>query len=178
MKLFLTVLACLVSVSMFGQSLSTEEANLYDILMEYRASRGLPKIELSKSLTFVAQTHVRDLFDNDPHDGSFGSGCNGHSWSDKGNWSPCCYTKDHARAECMWSKPSELTSYRGNGYEIGHWASGPTTAEKALAGWKKSHGHNQVIINQGIWHDNHWQAIGIGIYKNYAVVWFGEEKDQ
>lgn len=178
MKLFLTVLACLVSVSMFGQSLSTEEANLYDILMEYRASRGLPKIELSKSLTFVAQTHVRDLFDNDPHDGSFGSGCNGHSWSNKGNWSPCCYTKDHARAECMWSKPSELTSYRGHGYEIGHWASGPTTAEEALAGWKKSHPHNQVIINQGIWHDSHWKAIGIGIYKNYAVVWFGEEKDQ
>jgi hypothetical protein len=55
--------------------------------------------------------------------------------------------------------------------EIGHWGSVPTTAENALVGWKKCHGHKQVIINQGIWHDSYWKAIGIG-------VWFGEERDQ
>jgi len=161
----------------FGQNLNNEEAELYNIIMQYRYSKGLTKIPLSKSLTFVAQTHVKDLANNNPHNGSFSSGCNGHSWSNKGNWTPCCYTSDHARAKCMWSKPSELTSYKGNGYEIGHWTSGTATAEGALSGWKSSSGHNAVIINQGIWRDANWQAIGVGIYKNYTVVWFGKERD-
>ena len=77
----------------------------------------------------------------------------------------------------MWDKPSELTSYKGNGYEISYWTSGTATAEGALSVWKSSSDHNAVIINQGIWDNNNWQAIGIGIYKGFAVVWFGEEKD-
>jgi uncharacterized protein YkwD len=51
------------------------------------------------------------------------------------------------------------------------------TAEKALASWKKSAGHNRVIINKGKWSNETWKAIGIGIYLNYAVVWFGKESD-
>ena len=43
--------------------------------------------------------------------------------------------------------------------------------------WKKSTGHNQVIVNEGIWKKIMWNAIGIGIYKEYAVVWFGEIED-
>ena len=142
--------------------------------MEYRYSKGLTKIPLSKSLTFVAQTHVKDLVNNKPDVGN----CNMHSWSNKGNWTPCCYTDDHARAKCMWNKPSELTSYKGNGYEIAHWNSGTATAEGALSGWKRSSGHNAVIINQGVWDSHPWKAIGIGIYKGFAVVWFGEERDE
>ena len=157
----------------FGQNLSNEETELYNIIMQYRYSKGLTKIPLSKSLTFVAQTHVKDLVNNKPDVGN----CNMHSWSNKGNWTPCCYTDDHARAKCMWDKPSELTSYKGNGYEISYGGGNSVTAIGALSGWKSSSGHNAVIINQGIWNDNNWQAIGIGIYKGFAVVWFGEEKD-
>lgn len=174
-KLFLLLIAPMIC---FGQNLSNEEKELYNIIMEYRDSKGLSKIPLSKSLTFVAQAHVKDLENNNPHNNSFSSGCNGHSWSNKGSWEPCCYTSDHARSECMWSKPSELTSYKGNGYEIAHWTSGVATAEGALSGWKKSSGHNTVIINQGIWSSDPWQAIGIGMYKGFAVVWFGEERDE
>ena len=175
MRLFITALACLLSFSIIGQELNNEESKLYNLIMEYRASKGLPEIALSKSLTFVAQTHVKDLENNHPDIGN----CNMHSWSNKGDWTPCCYTSDHARAQCMWGKPSELTSYKGNGYEIAYGSSGLlVTALGALNGWKKSHGHNQVIINQGIWHDNNWKAIGIGIYKGFAVVWFGEERDK
>ena len=58
--------------------------------------------------------------------------CNLHSWSDKGPWSACCYTPDHAQAQCMWDKPSELTNYPGNGYEIS--AAGYDSAQAALAG--------------------------------------------
>ena len=70
-----------------------------------------------------------------------------------------------------------ITSYTGYGYEIAYWSSGTVNAKGALNGWKSSAGHNSVIINQSKWHDNNWQAIGVGIYKNYAVVWFGEEID-
>ena len=143
--------------------------------MQYRYSKGLTKIPLSKSLTFVAQTHVRDLSNNKPDVGN----CNMHSWSNNGNWTSCCYTSDHARAKCMWDKPSELTSYKGNGYEIAHGAHGHNcTAKCALAGWKSSSGHNAVMINQGVWSSHPWKAIGIGIYKGFAVVWFGEERDE
>ena len=176
MKKLLLLLICVPLIG-FGQKLSNEETELYNLIMQYRYSKGLSKIPLSKSLTFVAQTHVKDLVNNNPHNSSFSSGCNGHSWSNKGNWTPCCYTSDHARSECMWSKPSELTSYKGNGYEIGHWDSGIATAEGALSGWKRSSGHNAVIINQGVWSSHPWKAIGIGIYKGFAVVWFGKERD-
>ena len=171
-KLFLLLL--FVPTISFGQNLSDEETELYNIIMEYRSSKGLTKIPLSKSLTFVAQTHVKDLVKNKPDVGN----CNMHSWSNKGNWTPCCYTDDHARAKCMWNKPSELTSYKGNGYEIAHWNSGTATAEGALSSWKRSSGHNAVIINQGVWDSHPWKAIGIGIYKGFAVVWFGEERDE
>ena len=161
----------------FGQNLSNEETELYNIIMQYRYSKGLSKIPLSKSLTFVAQTHVKDLANNKPDVGD----CNAHSWSNKGNWTPCCYTSDHARAKCMWDKPSELTSYKGSGYEIACGDNGCCsefimTADYALKSWKKRSGHNAVIINQGNWNRS-WKAIGIGIYKGFAVVWFGHKRD-
>ena len=96
-----------------------------------------------------------------------------HSWSKKGKWEVCCYTDDHAKAQCMWNKPRELTRYKGNGYEI---AAGMGNAQDALDGWKHSVHHNNVIINKDIWKTK-WEAIGIGIYGNYAVVWFGHETD-
>jgi uncharacterized protein YkwD len=151
------------------------EAELYRLIMDYRASKRLPKIPLSKSLTTVAKTHAIDLdlyYKIDTKDA-----CNMHSWSDRGTWTSCCYTNDHKRADCMWNKPSELSNYIGAGYEIAHWSNHPVTAMGALAGWKQSKGHNEVIVNKGIWKTSNWKAIGIGIKNNYAVVWFGEELD-
>lgn len=160
--------------------LTDEETKLYNLIMEYRKEKGLPSIPLSKSLTFVAQTHVKDLQNNKPDQGE----CNAHSWSSKGKWTSCCYTPDHKNAECMWNKPRELTSYTGNGFEIAcgssdsRYSSFVMTAEYALQSWKKSQGHNTVIVNMGIWKDYSWNAIGIGIYKGFAVVWFGVEEDK
>lgn len=150
-----------------------KERELYELMMQYRRERNLPDIPISKSLSIVAQTHVRDLAINTP----VGGDCNMHSWSDKGKWAPVCYSADHKRASLMWSKPKELTSYVANGYEIAAGGGGgEITPEVALKLWKNSQGHNDVIINGGIWKDK-WNAIGIGIYKGYAVVWFGKEKD-
>jgi hypothetical protein len=166
------------SLMSFSQDLTDEEVKLYRIIMQYRLENGLPNIPLSKSLTHVAQVHVRDLAINKPDLGE----CNAHSWSAEGNWTPCCYTPDHAQANCVWSKPRELTSYTGNGYEISCGSNDccsdfEMTAQYALQAWKNSSGHNNVIVNQSIWQDNSWNAIGVGIYKGFAVVWFGEEYD-
>lgn len=154
--------------------LSKDEMKLYKLIMDYRKQKKLPSIPLSSSLTYVAKVHAQDLFDNKPEKGD----CNTHSWSDKGKWTPCCYTPDHAKASCMWDKPRELTTYTGNGYEIAYWYSKDVIPELALKSWQGSKGHNPVIINQGVWKNQKWKAIGIGIYKNYACVWFGTEEDQ
>lgn len=79
----------------------------------------------------------------------------------------------------MWNKPRELTTYSGDGFEIGFASYGTSSlkAEEALLGWKKSVEHNKVIVNTDIWKKMSWQAIGIGIRQGYAMVWFGAEKD-
>jgi hypothetical protein len=160
--------------------ITEEELKLYQLIMDYRKSEGLPEIPLSKSLTYVAQVHCRDLADNKP---DLKSGCNAHSWSDKGEWTACCYTRDHKQAECMWNKPKELTNYPGYGFEIAGGSSDPRykgfvmTAQYALESWQKSYHHNNVILNKDIWADSEWKAIGIGIYKGFTTVWFGKEED-
>lgn len=179
MKRILVLAICLFTIiAVHSQELSKEEEKLYKLLMKYRKQKDLPEIPISKSLTIVAQTHVKDLVENKPDI----EGCNAHSWSSNGKWSACCYTPDHKNAACMWNKPRELTIYNGNGYEI---ACGSNvccsdfvmTAEYALESWKNSPGHNAVIINQNGWADT-WNAIGIGIYKGFAVVWFGNEPEK
>ncbi len=173
MRVFFLCLLICVSRSLSAQSLTDEETKLYNMIIEYRAAYGLPAIPLSKSLTTVAKIHVNDLEDNFVDDGV----CNMHSWSSKGNWTPCCYTSDHAQAKAMWSKPKELTKYTGYGFEIAHGGKGYTaTAVSALNGWKSSTLHNDLILNHGRW-DRKWNAIGVGIYGGYAVVWFGWDFD-
>ena len=154
------------------------EFDLYSLINEYRAQKGLPAVKLSASLSFVARTHARDQTDNFKDGGR----CNMHSWSGKGAWSACCYTPDHKKAKCMWSKPRELTNYQADGFEISFYSTYPYSSPEAFAkdildGWKKSSGHNDVIINKKIWKDMKWEAIGIGIYGEYADVWFGAVED-
>jgi uncharacterized protein YkwD len=146
---------------------------LIDLVNAYRAQNALPAIPASPSLCTVSTTHVHDLFDNAPH--TQPGGCNLHSWSDQGPWTPCCYTPDHAQAQCMWDKPTELTVYPGYGYENA--ASGVGSPAQALQLWQSSPPHNEVILNIGIWANHPWQAIGADIYQGYSVLWFGEEVD-
>lgn len=162
--------------SMVGCNTDEEQA-LIDTIQAYRVSRGLSEIPISKALTFVADAHVKDLNENAPHEDDFNN-CNMHSWSDSGNWSACCYTDDHEEAECMWDKPSELTDYKGNGYEIAFGASGITVSPKgAIQGWQNSPPHNNVILNKGQWQRYDWEAMGVSINEGFAVVWFGSNPD-
>lgn len=177
-RLLWVIFFFLITPTLWSQTLSVEEQKLYNLIMQYRIESGLPVIPLSPALTFVAQTHAKDLAINRPDKGS----CNAHSWSNKGTWTPMCYTSDHAKAKLMWSKPSELTNYKGKGYEIVTMIYGTRTdlmmtATMALKSWKGSASHNAVIINSGMWKKSDWKAIGIGMYNGYACVWFGEEQD-
>jgi len=158
--------------------ISDDEYRLYTLINEYRKENGLSSIPLSASLSIVAGAHVWDLNTNRPDRGR----CNMHSWSDEGPWAGCCYTENHKRASCIWSKPSEITSYEGNGYEVAYYSS--LTMEQhndmgwaALEGWKRSPGHDRMILNKYAWKRLKWKAMGVGIYGNYVVVWFGEKTD-
>jgi uncharacterized protein YkwD len=145
-------------------------AEIVDLVNAYRQSQGLPVVPYSPSLSCVAVTHVHDLAANPPQ-----GNCNLHSWSDQGSWTPCCYTPDHAQAQCMWDKPAEITSYPGYGYENA--ASGVGSPDAALAAWQNSPAHNDVILNQGMWSSHPWHAVGAGLYQGYAALWFGEQAD-
>ena len=143
--------------------------------MAYRKAKGLPPIKLSAKLTLVAQTHALDLAENYTFDPK--GKCNPHTWSSKGKWSACCYTNDHEKAKCMWDKPKEIAGYTAPGYEIAYYSSAGASANEGLEGWKKSPSHNPLIINDGMWSKVKWNAIGIGFYKEYGIVWFGEMED-
>ena len=158
--------------------ISDEEFRMYKLINEYREEKGQPAIPLSASLCYVAGAHAWDLQENQPDKGK----CNMHSWSENGPWLACCYTEDHKKAECVWAKPLEITQYDDRGYEVAYFNSWTVEehndiAYAALDGWKESPGHNQMIINKNAWKRMKWNAIGVGIYGNYVVVWFGEKKD-
>ncbi len=157
-----------------------EEIALFHLINAYRMEKDLPSIALSSSLTKVAQIHCEDLNNNPPDRKK----CNLHSWSKNGQWSRCCYTPNHKHASCMWDKPRELTNYTGDGFEIAFAKyksdnSTPViTAQEAFDSWKKSKGHNMVMVNKGNFKKMNWQAIGVGIVDGNATVWFGIEQDE
>ncbi len=154
-------------------SISASEQELYNLIMAYRASLGLPAIAFSESLSTTAARHALDTIENV---GAYA----GHSWSDAPYDSANAATYPN-----MWNAPTRVgTPYNSNGYEIttGQWGAGGITnynisATEALNNWKGSAPHNEVITNTGIWANIEWKAIGIGMYKGIAHVWFGEMAD-
>ncbi len=163
-----------------GSPFSAESLALCEEINAYRVSEGLDAVPVSVALMTVAEAHVADL---SAHPEIAQGECNLHSWSEGSpEWSGCCYTADHAQAQCMWSKPSQLTEswganqYTGNGFEIA--AGGTGSPEAALAAWQGSPPHHAVILNDDIWADySPWPAMGCGLLNGYAAVWFGDAVD-
>ena len=77
----------------------------------------------------------------------------------------------------MWSKPMEIAGFDSNGYEILSYSSDGVTPGEALIGWQNSQGHHEVMINAGGWNRVQWGGMGVGIYEEWAVVWFAEKHD-
>jgi hypothetical protein len=151
---------------------SDDEQRLYELISEYRRVNNLPGLTLSKSLCYVARVHMMDLSMNRP---DFG-GCNPHSWSSRGPWKPCCYARDEKRIACMTNKPRELTPYKSPAWEIVYEAGEPAGAEDAFDLWTNISITKEYFLNTGKW-TRPWKTIGIGIYGDYACVWFGESDD-
>jgi len=154
--------------------ISSDEFILAKMVNDYRRQNNLSVIPLSKSLFFVAHSHVLDLVQNHPDRYN----CGLHSWSDKGAWKPCCYGKESAKAGCMNDKPKELTGYKGKGFEMIYWGSEEAVPSDAIEVWKSTALTNEMLLNQGKWKTNIWKSMGVGLIDGYASLWFGDETDQ
>jgi hypothetical protein len=160
-------------------AISARSLELANAINQYRAKNGLPAIPISKSLSTVAEAHAKDLRESP----KVGAECNGHSWSNKGPWSPCCYTPDHAQAKCMWNKPAEITAFKATGFEITIGQPGEIPqgfvldSPKAISAWQGSALHNDVILNRGTWQTMTWRAMGAGIVDSHACAWFSDQTD-
>lgn len=145
---------------------SSAEKELLEAINSYRKSKGLKAVPYSASMSIVAQKHAKEL-NNDIKELT-------HSWVD------CKYKIGKKESyNCMWGKPQELTGYPGKGYEcaFGKWGSKSYSAKEVLQKWKESPPHNRIITNQGIWAKAEWNAMGVAINGNYAVLWFGKVDD-
>lgn len=155
-----------------GVELTRQENELFRLISEYREENGKPPIPLSKSLTYVAQLHVRDLTSN-----KVSPPYTLQSWSKNGPWEGVRYTANHRHARLMWNKPKELTNYSGDGFEISFFRKGGTNARTAFSSWARQRSVSAIILNEGNWETISWNAVGVGLYGEYAVVWFGDKKD-
>ncbi|CAF1261507.1 unnamed protein product [Didymodactylos carnosus] len=159
--------------------MDAKEKEIFTLINAHRQRYGLSLLQPSVNLAHVAYTHAIDIIDNSPDV----NGGNMHSWSNKGKWKPVTYTSDHRYAHLMWSKPSEISNYKFNGFEISFGYAqnvrktmtvDPTVAVNS---WKNSPGHNDVMIQQGSFASTPMKAMGVGVYKGYACVWFGQQLD-
>ncbi|MDT8393548.1 MAG: SPOR domain-containing protein [Bacteroidales bacterium] len=153
--------------------ISDDEYHLYELINAHRAINGLDAVPLSASLCYVARTHVVDLYTNHPDT----SICNLNSWSDKGDWTPCCHNKYVPMEDCIRNKPKELTNYSGEGYELAYAEIFDTHPDTVFRFWEKIDAASHFILNQDKWKDKSWRAMGVGIYKSYAVLWMGQRRD-
>lgn len=154
--------------------ISRDELKLFNLINNYRRGHNLEAIPMSKNLCFVARLHVDDLVHNHPDEGN----CNLHSWSDQSNWTGCCYGSDPDNNTCMTSKPRELTTYQGKGFEIAFWESLDAVPEIVLDLWIGSKASDDLLLNRNTWAEQPWKAMGVGMMKGYAVAWFGHESDE
>lgn len=179
--LFLTGL--MLSGSLFAQKkipssycLHPAEKQLADGINHIRLSHGKKALPLSVSLSYVARTHVTDLFINHPDT----SICNLSSWSNKGKgkWKAVCYNPYVVNHNGMWKKPQELTGYRYRGYEMVAYTQDNLNVDSILSLWKDSPEAMAMILTNGIWKEKSWASMGVGLNSHYASVWFGQRPDR
>ncbi|NKC30654.1 CAP domain-containing protein [Falsiroseomonas selenitidurans] len=161
-------------------ALSAEEMALYRLLMAHRAAHGLPPVPLSRALSITAARHAVDTVENL---GGFHVGEPGESRAHA--WSYMPYDgRNPATWPGMWEAPGRLgTGYLPAAYEISTGITGPgnppMTPAIAMQSWRASPAHEDVILNRGQWSPArlHWRAVGIGLYRGVAHVWWGAEPD-
>lgn len=180
-KYILLALVFFFSVKLFAQHripsgfcMNENELKLAEAINKIRKKHGKKPIKLSVSLTYVAETHVKDLQINHPDT----SICNLSSWSNKGKWTPVCYNPYVVDRKAMWDKPRELTRYPYNGYELVAYMQDGIILDSLSELWDTLAESLDMITTEGVWAKKHWEAMGVGISGNYASVWFGQREDR
>lgn len=153
--------------------LSESEVKLAEAINLFRKQNKLPEIPLSASLSFVAKAHVWDLQTNNPDT----SICTSASWSNKGNWTPCCFNSYVLKYDCMWDKPKELTSYPFRGYELVYFDESIVQPDSIFQVWKSSYETIDMFLTRNQHGDKKWLAMGLAIGENYVSLWFGQRND-
>ena len=74
----------------------------------------------------------------------------------------------------MKSKPSEITGYKGDGYELIYWGVDKATATDAATLWKQVDASSDMILTHAKWEGYKWKAMGVGIKEGYAILWLGD----
>jgi len=153
--------------------ISQEEYQLYLLISDYRLALSLPPISLSKSLSYVAKTHVKDLAANyNPK-----SSCNMHSWSNKGKWIPICFPAEQSKKNNVRMKAKEIIGYPAEAYELTYWSNIANNPNHVFDFWLEKIPSANMLFNRNEWESTSWKAIGIGMKNGYAVVWLGKTVD-
>ncbi len=179
--LVLTLLIWLIPFSIIAQKkipsdfcINHTEQQLFNMINQIRIDYGKSELQLSVSLSYVAKTHANDLQINSPDT----SICNLSSWSNKGDWTSCCYTKYLHNPDCMWDKPKELTPYQYRGYELVTLIQDDFNNDTIVNIWSDSKDVLDMILTRGNYAKKKWICAGIGITENYVSLWFGQRKDK
>jgi hypothetical protein len=151
--------------------ISQDETILFNMINDIRRQGKMPLIPLSSDLCKVAHVHISDLLVSKPQE----KGCSLHSWSSSGKWTACCQTKDPSGVECMKAKPGEITTYKGNGYELIYWGEETATPADASALWQQVEASLDMILCRGKWKGYQWKAMGVGLKEGYALLWLGDK---
>lgn len=161
------------STSVGSLCLDDQELKLVELINRFRVENKQPAIGLSRSLSFVAKTHVNDL-QMHKQDTSI---CNAHSWSDKGNWKSCCFNNYVNSNDCMWDKPKELTPYPYRGYEMVFSEEGIVDVDSVFRLWRTTEEAADMLLTRNMHSDKKWLALGVGVSENYVSLWFGQRSD-
>ena len=145
-----------------GDTTSSEERALFEIVNKYRTANGRSALRLSAPLSVLANRRALDMRLN--------MKMLTHSWSN------CAYdVKNEKTFDCVTEAPRRFnTGYNGQGYEtLYRTATGTADPKLALQAWQKSPPHNAIIVNSGIFSDLAWDEFGVAVDGQFAVLWFG-----
>lgn len=177
-SLFIT--AVFVSIALTGLSqefdicLSEDELALANSINQFRQENDLEPVSLSKSLSYVADVHTKDLYFNFSPYGA----CGLYYWSDEGRWDPCCPSGDEEELECIYDKPNELTGYRSKGYEAVFYQNSGVTPEIAYQHFKSDSSAINLALETGRYDGKKWNAMGVSVFEGFVSIWFGELIDE
>ncbi len=153
--------------------ISAEDNKLYESINLFLIENGQKELSLSKSLSYVANLHITDLLQNHPDT----SICNLSSWSDKGEWTACCYNKYVPNQDCMWDKPKELTNFKYRGYELALFFEEDFTSDTVMQLLLSSNAVIDMLLTKGDYSKKKWVCMGLAINKEYASIWFAQRAD-